>query len=265
MNNVIKANYSQIKPSNQSLIDTLKGSWKSKFPDTLNINAGSSPYFEKDRRVEWVKENFIKDFTALNIIEFGPFEAYNTYRLSQENPKSLTSIEGNNINFLKCLVVKELFKFDATMIHGDFTKYLESITENEFQLAWVSGVLYHQINPVNFIELLAKSCDNIFLWTHYFDKFLQSDLDLYPQFNKEKDSEVKDKTGQVRKLFYRKYMHEGHIPTKFSGGKELHANWLDRETLLELLDINGYKNVNIMEENKNHKAGPTISMYCTKT
>lgn len=260
----ITTRYCKDSPSNQSLIDSLEGSWKSKFPSKLNIKAGVAPYFEKDRRVDWVKENFISDFSKMNILEFGPFEAYNTYRLSQENPKSLTAIEGNNINFLKCLVVKELLDFKAKFIHGDFTKYLQSDHLLNFDLVWVSGVLYHQINPVRFIELLARITSKIFIWTHYFDPSLQDDKGKYPQFDKTKDTTVLNKHNAEIPLYYRRYMHLGEVPTKFSGGKELHANWLARKDLFALLEANGFGNIHIMNENLNHKAGPSIAMYCTK-
>ena len=55
------------------------------------------------------------------MVELGPFEAYNTFHLAQKGAYPLIAVEGNKINFLKCLAVKEILDFNCRFKLGDLS------------------------------------------------------------------------------------------------------------------------------------------------
>jgi hypothetical protein len=106
-------------------------------------SGGAEPHFE-DTRTAW-GASVLGSLEGKSILELGPLEAYNSYQLEQLGAK-LLSIEGNVINFLKCLIVKNVLSMSTTFLLGDFVQYMQSSSER-FDICWASGVLYHSKDP----------------------------------------------------------------------------------------------------------------------
>jgi hypothetical protein len=105
----IRARFCTEMPSAQMALDDFKGAWKSKPPG--NLSSGDQERFA-DTRVEWfMKTAELGTLEGQRILELGPFEAYNTYQFCKFGATDVTAIEGNTINFLKCLVIKEVLGF----------------------------------------------------------------------------------------------------------------------------------------------------------
>ena len=66
---------------------------------------------------------------------------------------------------------------------GDFIEYMKSDSCPQFDIGVASGVLYHMVNPVELISLLANCCQaHLFLWTHYYDDAWAKDKGLQGKF-----------------------------------------------------------------------------------
>ena len=89
---------------------------------------------------------------------------------------------------MKCLIAKSICKIDsATILLGDFVKYLENTTEN-FDWTVASGVLYHMKDPIGLLKLISERSSKLLLWTHYFDQtVISSRSDLSIKFDQPND------------------------------------------------------------------------------
>ena len=71
-------------------------------------------------RVHWVASLLPNGFQGLKILELGPFEGYDSRPFEQLGAESVLAVEGNNINFLKCLVLKHALGLKTHFVHGGF-------------------------------------------------------------------------------------------------------------------------------------------------
>jgi hypothetical protein len=240
--NVLKNGFSREVPSKQNALDVFSGSWWTAMPADSGLVAGRNPGFE-DTRVPWV--NSLVPLAGARIVELGPFEAYNTWQLQQHAVSELVSVEANRFNFLKCLIVKEIFDLKARFVHGDVCEFLKN-TEEQYDFVWASGILYHQVDPLRLLELASKRSNRIFIWTYYFDERCISSATQGYVFNKGLDSIYK-LNGEEFTYHFRSYGMKTFdtMPIHWSAGTELYANWLTREDLIKALNILGYKNIRL--------------------
>ena len=149
--NVLRNGFSRECPSSQTALDIFSGSWWTAMPSNSGLVAGLNPGFE-DRRIPWV--NSIVPLAGTRIVELGPFEAYNSWQFEHHALSELISVEANRFNFLKCLIIKEIFGLKAKFVHGDVCKFLESIDE-QYDFVWASGIVYHQVDPLRLLQLAS--------------------------------------------------------------------------------------------------------------
>src|SRR5947209_4554424 len=136
-------------PSHQNSIDIFRGAWASAMPKESGLDSGAAdPHFE-DTRTSWAA-SVLGSLQGKTILELGPFEAYNSYQLEQMGAQVL-AIEGNLINFLKCLIMKNALSISATFLFGDFIQFMER-SGKRFDICWASGVLYHAKDPIRLLK-----------------------------------------------------------------------------------------------------------------
>ena len=247
-------------PSNQNIINIFGNSWKTKFPNFLSVEAGDSNYFD-DKRVEWVSSE-VGGLSGKSVVELGPFEAYNTYQLSEQGACPLVAVEGNQINFLKCLAVKEILEFNCKFNLGDCTLFLESL-DKKIDLIFASGILYHQTDPLRFLKACSDKTENLFIWTHYFDESLYDDPKNCKFFNKNKCT-VEKKYGYECVMYPRFYnFDERGPPQLFSGGFYDFAYWMKFDDIINYLDFLGFKSIKLRSKGMHH-AGPITSLLASK-
>jgi len=161
--------YFKNSPSPQNALDIFKNEWSSKLPgEYAKYHSGNTASFE-DSRIDWAVSEFggIENKTVL---ELGPLEGGNTYMLEKHGAKSVLAIEANSRAFLKCLIVKELLDLKKSrFLCGNFVEFLKT-NDEKFDCCFATGVLYHMENPSELIYLISKTSDNVFMWTHYYDK-----------------------------------------------------------------------------------------------
>lgn len=250
--------YIKTIPSDQNSVDIFKGEWSSIFPGNQPL-AGTIPLFE-DSRIAWAVEQ-LGGVQGKNILELGPLEAGHTFMLEKRGAASVTAIEANSRAYLKCLIVKEIFKLQkAQFLFGDCIEYLRNCTK-KFDVCFASGILYHMINPVELLSLMAKVSDKIVIWTHYYNgEVLHSQPNLSPKFPGKEEAEFK---GFKHTLYHQDYNasldHSG-----FCGGSDTFSNWLSREDILSCLRFFGFNKIQINFEQVNHPHGPCFALVAMK-
>jgi hypothetical protein len=70
------------------------------------------------------------------ILELGPFEGYDAYTFDRLGAAFVLSIESNVTNFLKCLIIKNIFGLRTTFLLGDFIQFLEK-SSARFDVCWM--------------------------------------------------------------------------------------------------------------------------------
>src|ERR1700681_188687 len=224
--------YCDRAPSAQSIVDILRGSWVCSLPKSLGLLAGETTHFDEDPRVQWANSALPNGVSGMSVLELGPLEGYHTYHLQQLGAGHITSIEYNNLSFLKCLIVKELLGLKANFLYGDCVKYLET-AKQRFDLCWASGVLYHQADPLHLLSLMQAASDNIFIWTHYFDPtVIGSNAAMARHFDFKRRC-FAERLGYRAEYFYRGYLQsKGAV---FSGGAGAFSCWMKKDDIFGFL------------------------------
>lgn len=254
--------YELRQPGAQNILDIFEGEWSSKLPEELLLHTrpGTAPLFE-DARIEWL-DQISGGLKGLSVLELGPLEAGHSYLLQKMGAASILSIEANTRAFLKCLCIKEIFKLDrVNFLLGDFVKYLEQ-DHRTFDLVMASGVLYHMEDPAYLLKLISNVTQRIFIWTHYYDAdIIMGNWNLAGKFEKIKTAQIDDLTYSYSVQSYKKALKWNG----FCGGPLPFSRWLTRESILNILNKLGFKNIEIRFEQTNHPNGPAFGLYASKS
>lgn len=164
-----------VAPSDQNALDIFAGEWSSQFPAIRpELQAGVTPLFD-DPRILWAGHRFAEmglegGWTGRDVVELGPLEGGHTYLLDLAGAKKVTAVEANSRAYLKCLIAKEVLGMSVRtrFVLGDCLEYLKT-SAHPHEIGVACGILYHLTNPVELLELLARRCEAIFLWTVFYD------------------------------------------------------------------------------------------------
>jgi len=248
-------------PSDQNLLDIFKGEWSSQMPTDSGLvsEPGSAGLFN-DIRITWADKT-LGGFLGKKLLELGPLEGGHTYMLDRIGVKEIVSVEANTRAFLKCLIVKEIFKLkNSRFLLGDFVEYLEQ-SKDQYDAIIASGVLYHMSNPLRLLELISKHTDKVMLWTHYYDEaVIRINPALSAKFGK---METSQQRGVVIECAIQSY-NEALNWNGFCGGSAPTSVWLTRNTLLEYLKALGFTHLNIANDDINHPNGPAFTVCAAK-
>jgi hypothetical protein len=256
----ILQDYVKSPPSPQNALDIFKGQWWSALPDDLGVlSAGATPLFADDR-IKWLLDE-LGGVSGKKILELGPLEAGHTYMLERAGASSIVAVEANTRAYLKCLIVKELFKLPhARFICGDFEEYLRS-TDDYFDLCVASGVLYHLRNPVELIYRTSQVADTMFMWTHFYS---EAEVNRIPHIGPKMKGHLR---GEFRGFAHtlHKYSYEDFLDTnRFAGGTERYSCWLSKEDLIAAVKFFGFSHIRFGREERDHVNGPCIEFIASK-
>jgi hypothetical protein len=252
--------YVTAAPGPQTAVDLFRGEWAARLPgDPPVAVAGHIPLFE-DPRVTWgVAE--LGGAAGRTVLELGPLEGGHTYMLERLGASRVVAIEACARAYLRCLVVKELLGLRAArFLCGDFVEHLRR-SADRYDLVLASGVLYHVLDPVELIALVAQVTDRLLVWTHYHDPaILAGRADLADAF-----------TGAVD-LSHGGYRCRGHVfeyrsaleQPGFCGGTSPHGVWLPRADVLGCLAHFGFRRLRIAFEDPGHVHGPCFAVAASK-
>lgn len=239
-------------PNHQNAIDLFKGEWSTRLPDASGMIASTGPARHcEDYRVTWAARE-LQGFGGKTILELGPLEGGHAYMLEQLDAAEILSVEANARAYLKCLILKEAFGLlRARFLLGDFIPFLRA-TRAVYDVGFACGVLYHQSNPIELIQLLANRCDSVFVWTHFHDAtYLAKNSKAASCFEPPRESSV---GGFTHTLFPRRY-DTARNWGGFCGGGGPTACWLTQTTILAAFEYFGFSvGRTIVEENPNGPA-----------
>jgi len=196
------------------------------------------------------------------ILEIGPLEGMHTYMLNKHRPSKIDAIEANKQCFLRCLVTKEILNIDRARFHlGDALRWLDE-KEQHYDLIVASGVLYHMADPGEFITKMTNRCDNIFIWTHYFnDKTgFKDEIWRLPLTGKVETRILAD----IPVRYYERGYFKANTNANFCGGMRDRHYWMHRDDIISLLSVLGFNNLTIAHEDVNHSNGPCFSIFAKR-
>ena len=252
--------YVSTVPSPQNAVDALLG-WNHALPAEAGAVAGTG-HFYHDPRILWALEQF-GSLEGKSVLEIGPLEASHTYLLERHGPALLHAVEANKLSFLRCLVVKELLDLRiARFFLGDCQAWL---AQNELRYDFIvaSGVLYHMMDPVRLIELIAARTDACFFWTHYADEAQMPPGD--PRrlaFVGEMETQV---CCGVTVRSHRRSYYGAWVDKSFCGGIHDMHRWVERDDILALLGALGFDDLRIWGEQPDHPNGPAFCVYARRS
>jgi SAM-dependent methyltransferase len=247
-------------PSPQLALDLFKDEWSSHLPPPLgDLQAGWLPLFE-DPRIEWAAEA-LGGVAGASILELGPLEGGHSWMLEQRGAASITAIEANRRAYLKCLVMKETMGMTRTrFLLGDFMAYLRAAPEARFDVGIASGVLYHMHDPVELLARLARACDRLFLWTHYYD---EAHVRGRPKVDARFGAAFERTVEGFRHTLHPHWYQAARFKRSFCGSGEITPRWMERDAILEALGRFGYDHVQTGLEEPGHIHGPAFAIAAT--
>lgn len=231
-----------VAPSDQNALDLFANEWSSQPPAARpELKAGATPLFD-DPRIAWAHHRLHEmgvthGFAQRDVLELGPLEGAHTYLLDRFEPKSITAVEANARAYLKCLISKEVFGIHrARFLLGDCLEYLRT-TDRHFEAGVACGILYHLTNPVELLELLAKRCDSIFLWTVFYDaEFVAKNPVPGAKFSEALQMEHAGFKHTVHRFNYGPSLDwKG-----FCGGGEIYSYWMEKSEIIGALRQFGF-------------------------
>jgi hypothetical protein len=246
-------------PAHQNAIDIFRGVWVSAMPEISGLQSGGTAAHFDDTRPHWA-ESVLGRFKGKSILELGPFEAYVSYHLEKLGADVL-SIEGDLINFLKCLVIKNAMSLSTTFLLGDFTQFMER-SGRRFDICWASGVLYHAADPIRLLKAMCSAAPLIFIWTQYFDaEIISCSPEQLRFFRSNLDKRVREGDREIT-LHYRSYAQKkGRL---FSGGPDDHSYWMSKDDIIAVLAQQGFAHVVMGAEDPYFVNGPAFCFIASK-
>jgi hypothetical protein len=254
------AQYIMAAPSDQNALDIFRGEWVSKFPGRwAGLQAGDTRFFE-DLRIHLLL-GVVGSVQGYRVLDLGPLEAGLAYMLEQRGAGSVLSIEASVRAYLKCLIVKEILGMNRVrFLCGDFVEFLRA-NQTKFDLCLASGVLYHMVNPVELISLVARAADRVLVWTHYYDPELVA---ANPALAMRFSGTSKSYHAGFEHTLYRHEYAEARGLSRFFGGGARHSNWMEREEILTCLEFFGFTEVRVVDESREPMPAPHFTVYAAR-
>lgn len=259
-----------LAPSDQTQVDVFAGQWIYELP-VEGVTSGVGKGFTNPHPVVWMAQQAFGSLEGMSCLELGPFEGEVSYGLHHSGAE-VTSIEARRLNFLKCLVVKNLLDLSRVRyMIGDFIKYLEE-PGPEYDLCIATGVLYHMPDPLRLIELLSKRCKRILIGTVYiapqiFDVASIPDSSALPTVQwtfPEPDGELHEYKGLTVRHYRMVYPFDPTIHWTYgAGGPEMHSNMLTDVDILRAVEHFGFRLVGHVRNDPGADRGPNL-YFCAE-
>jgi SAM-dependent methyltransferase len=244
--------------------------WVYEIPVEGTKTGAAQAFFHKPELIN-IAEKAFGDLTKFKSLEIGPNEGEITFHLYNHGIRDLVSIETRSINYLKCLVVKNVLRLDTVrFMCGDAVLHLES---NAYDICYCVGVFYHLPDPLKFVENLTKSCKRIALQTHYYEEnakvFDKGNLEAIEKSTRGNTvSAVNWNIGEteiftVKGKQFHKIKHyyvpgDGHR-IYGRGGVEEYAYMMKLEEIFKLFEVFGWEIRDALNDEENVR-GPWVTM-----
>ncbi|MBI1871349.1 MAG: DUF1698 domain-containing protein [Chlamydiae bacterium] len=242
----------------QNAVDIFKGEWVSQLPQELNVQAGKIMLFD-DARIKWVNDRLC--FQDKSVLELGSLEGGHSYLMEKCGALRIVAIESNMHAYLRCLIAKELLKLKRVEFFCvDCMQYLQHL-DSRFGIVIASGILYHMQKPVELLELICKTSDSLFLWTHYYDETLMQNRPTIARSFSKKD--LSNYKGFSHTLYRNEY--GASLDSKcFLGSNSHFSCWMSREEIVGALGHFGMNKFEFNFENEDHPNGPSFGLIAMR-
>lgn len=260
--------YHRSSPSPQNAVDIFAGDWSSILPESARaVTSGFASLFD-DPRINWMVEQ-LGGVEGARILELGPLEGGHTYSLEvAHGAGEIVAVESNERAYLKCLVAKELLATNRSrFLLGDCDRHMEDLVAGDgsrFDVVVSCGVLYHMEHPARHIELLCRSAEAVFVWTHYYDRDLVEAIgpDLADRFTAHSAVDGMADGGFTHTVHRHEY-GEALGWGGFCGGGREFANWMELDDIRAAFDRCRFDIKAEAFHNTGHPHGPAIAMVAT--
>jgi hypothetical protein len=127
------------------------------FEELMEYYLGMKPFAGVRELVEAVP------LAGKNVIEFGPFDGYQTAGLVHAGVGQLTCIEARPENAIKVEAVAKVFGWSNVQVQMDDFHNAHATTYGRFDLVVAHGVYYHSVAPFLFLENLRTLSDVLYV------------------------------------------------------------------------------------------------------
>ena len=173
------------------------------------------------------------------ILELGSLEGAQSFILAEQpGVERVVALEGREANLRKARFVQALLQIrnvefiQANLEIADLTAF------GKFDAIFCCGLLYHLPEPWKLLAQLPAVAPLLFIWTQYCT-----------------ENEARDVGNGLRG----KTHIEGGADEPLSGMSPT-AIWLTLESLREVLQESGYKNIEVLHDNPAHTNGPAVTI-----
>jgi hypothetical protein len=160
-------------------------------------------------------------------------------------------------------VIKDLLGSDGAEFRlGDFVAMLQA-EPDEYDLVLSQGVLYHMVDPVELIALIAERGRRLALWTQYYDA--EHVARLTPRIRRHFANQPA--TAVTRGFPHARHRFDygfGRNVVGFYGGNQPHANWLSCKDLMGALEHFGWCDIEVAFDHPDHPHGPSLSLTAVR-
>jgi|KBSMisStandDraft_5_1062788.scaffolds.fasta_scaffold526916_2 hypothetical protein len=243
-------------PSRTTALDIFKGIWISKFPgDLASYEGGPAPLFEDTRIPQ--SEPHLGTFAGKRVLDLGPLEGGQAYVAERAGAEHVTAVETNALNYLKCLVAKEVLGMKkVSFLCGDVVEFLRHTTD-PFDICVCCGILYHMVDPVELIGLVGAKIDKVLIWTHYYDPV---DTARNKVTHTVRSTKAVD---GVEYTYHRQEYGAGFSTNVYCGGLENYSSWMSKEDILKCLQQSGFGSATVLGDGDSI-SGPYVLIAASK-
>ena len=221
----------------------LLGPWQTRFwVDGVAYGGQYDP--SDDPRIRWFDE-IAGPLAGKRVLEFGPLEGGHSLQLAKRGA-SVTSIEGREANYRRCLFIRDLFQLrNVEFIRGDL-RTVDFKALGPFDFIFNVGVLYHLDEPWKVLTALRGVAPRMFISTHCAPRKLNTVVDA----------------GGCR--LEGSWHVEGPLEEALSG-LQPRSFWPTRRHLEKMLTHTGWPSIRWMDYNPTHVNGPLATLWVGQT
>ncbi|MCW3036632.1 MAG: hypothetical protein JWM17_1944 [Actinobacteria bacterium] len=211
-----------------------RGPWVTKFR-IGNDDYGGDYDALSDVRIKQFRKAFRRVRTVL---ELGSMEGGHSNALARLRGVRVTAVEGRQANIERARFVTNLLGTpNIEFVQADLeAKSVASF--GTFDAVFCSGLLYHLPQPWRLLDELRDVAPNLFLWTHYAEK--------------ERATEVMHGLAG--------HWYEENPEANPLDGLSPKSYWLTLPALVGRLKENGFHRVKIINDDRRHAIGPTVTL-----
>jgi len=170
-------------------------------------------------------------------------------------------VAGQNVRaFLKCLVVRNALNLEADFRPGNFVPYLRTCSDR-YDILIASGVLYHMTAAAEVLQGMARVCDSLCIWTHYYDEAVISTNDMLRQ---KFDAKPRVETFNGRSVDCHRQSYLDVVNwSGFCGGASPSSYWLRKKNLIDVIESLGIS-ITVGEDTPSYPNGPAVTLLARR-